>query len=71
MTYRRILHGAKFWFWVALFLAYSAGTVSLLAHDAQLHRVRHEQMQAVSVMVPMPFTQGFTGQHGGRPGCSR
>jgi len=30
MNYRRILHGAKFWFWVALFVAYSAGAVGLV-----------------------------------------
>lgn len=23
MNYRRFLHGAKFWFWVVLFVAYS------------------------------------------------
>lgn len=40
MTYRRILHGAKFWFWVALFVAYSAGAVGLLMIDTQEDRYR-------------------------------
>ena len=40
MKYRRILHGAKFWFWVALFVAYSAGSVGLLMIDTQEDRYR-------------------------------
>lgn len=40
MKYRRILHGAKFWFWVALFVAYSAGAVGLLIIDTQEDRYR-------------------------------
>lgn len=40
MKYRRILHGAKFWFWVALFVAYSAGAVGLLMIDTQEDRYR-------------------------------
>lgn len=40
MKYRRILHGAKFWFWVALFVAYSAGAVGLLLIDTQEDRYR-------------------------------
>jgi len=40
MNYRRVLHGAKFWFWVALFVAYSAGAVGLLMIDTQEDRYR-------------------------------
>jgi len=40
MKYRRLLHGAKFWFWVALFFAYSAGAVGLLMVDTQEDRYR-------------------------------
>ena len=40
MTYRRFLHGAKFWFWVVLFLAYSAGAVGLLMIDTYEDRYR-------------------------------
>ena len=40
MKYRRIPHGAKFWFWVALFVAYSAGAVGLLMIDTQEDRYR-------------------------------
>jgi len=40
MKYRRFLHGAKFWFWVALFMAYSAGAVGLLMVDTQDDRYR-------------------------------
>ncbi|MDH0862860.1 hypothetical protein N5D04_22055, partial [Stenotrophomonas sp. GD03882] len=41
MNYRRFLHGAKFWFWVALFVAYSAGAVGLLMIDTYEDRYRH------------------------------
>jgi len=40
MNYRRILHGAKFWFWVALFVAYSAGAVGLVMIDTYDDRYR-------------------------------
>lgn len=40
MNYRRFLHGAKFWFWVALFVAYSAGAVGLLMIDTYEDRYR-------------------------------
>jgi len=35
-----MLHGAKFWFWVALFVAYSAGAVGVLMVDTQEDRYR-------------------------------
>ena len=41
MNYRRFLHGAKVWFWVALFVAYSAGAVGLLMIDTYEDRYRH------------------------------
>lgn len=41
MNYRRFLHGAKFWFWVALFVPYSAGAVGLLMIDTYEDRYRH------------------------------
>jgi cytochrome b subunit of formate dehydrogenase len=40
MNYRRFLHGAKFWFWVALFVAYSAGAVGLVMIDTYEDRYR-------------------------------
>ena len=40
MNYRRFLHGAKFWFWVALFVAYSAGAVGLVMIDTYDDRYR-------------------------------
>lgn len=40
MKYGRWMHGAKFWFWVALFFAYSAGAVGLLMVDTQEDRYR-------------------------------
>ncbi len=40
MNYRRFLHGAKFWFWVVLFVAYSAGAVGLLMIDTYEDRYR-------------------------------
>jgi hypothetical protein len=40
MNYRRFLHGAKFWFWVALFVAYSAGAVGLVLIDTYDDRYR-------------------------------
>ncbi|WMJ70704.1 hypothetical protein [Stenotrophomonas sp. 24(2023)] len=41
MNYRRFLHGAKFWFWVVLFVAYSAGAVGLLMIDTYEDRYRY------------------------------
>ncbi|WIA61485.1 hypothetical protein [Stenotrophomonas sp. BIO128-Bstrain] len=50
MNYRRILHGAKFWFWVALFLAYSAGAVGLVMIDTYDDRYRSlSKVQLTSV----------------------
>ena len=40
MNYRRFLHGAKFWFWVALLVAYSAGAVGLVMIDTYDDRYR-------------------------------
>lgn len=41
MNYRRFVHGAKFWVWVVLFVAYSAGAVSLLLIDTYEDRYRN------------------------------
>ena len=50
MNYRRILHGAKFWFWVALFVAYSAGAVGLVMIDTYDDRYRsRSKVQLTSV----------------------
>ncbi|MFY0182742.1 hypothetical protein CEE60_09545 [Stenotrophomonas maltophilia] len=50
MNYRRILHGAKFWFWVALFVAYSAGAVGLVMIDTYDDRYRSlSKVQLTSV----------------------
>jgi len=50
MNYRRILHGAKFWFWVALFVAYSAGAVGLVMIDTYEDRYRSlSKVQLTSV----------------------
>lgn len=47
MNYRRFLHGAKFWFWVALFVAYSAGAVGLLMIDT--YEARYRQLSKVEL----------------------
>ncbi|WP_305805276.1 hypothetical protein [Stenotrophomonas sp. YIM B06876] len=50
MNYRRLLHGAKFWVWVALFVAYSAGAVGLLLIDTYETRYRNlSQVKLTSV----------------------
>ncbi|MGV8960017.1 MAG: hypothetical protein ACOH1V_06485 [Stenotrophomonas sp.] len=50
MNYRRLLHGAKFWVWVALFVAYSAGAVGLLLIDTYETRYRNlSQVRLTSV----------------------
>ncbi|MGH8054982.1 MAG: hypothetical protein ACREP4_13795 [Stenotrophomonas sp.] len=40
MNYRRLLHGAKFWVWVVLFVAYSAGAVGVVLIDTYEDRYR-------------------------------
>lgn len=40
MNYRRLMHGAKFWFWVVLFVAYSAGAVGVVLIDTYEDRYR-------------------------------
>ncbi|WP_269792798.1 hypothetical protein [Stenotrophomonas sp. Iso1] len=40
MNYRRFLHGAKFWVWVVLFVAYSAGAVGVVLIDTYEDRSR-------------------------------
>ncbi len=40
MNYRRILHGARFWIWVLLFVAYSVGAVGVLLIDTYEDRYR-------------------------------
>lgn len=50
MNYRRFLHGAKFWFWVVLFVAYSAGAVGLVMIDTYEDRYRSlSKVQLTSV----------------------
>jgi len=58
MKYRRILHGAKFWFWVALFVAYSAGAVGLLMIDTQEDRYRRLSTVALTKVQSEPETRG-------------
>lgn len=41
MNYRRFLHGAKFWVWVVLFVAYSVGAVGMLLIDTDEGRYRN------------------------------
>jgi len=41
MNRRQLMRGAKFWFWVVLFVAYSAGAVGLLIVDTYEDRYRH------------------------------
>lgn len=53
MNYRRFLHGAKFWFWVVLFVAYSAGAVGLVMIDTYEDRYRSlSKVQLTSVKAP-------------------
>ncbi|MET0290034.1 MAG: hypothetical protein ABW178_10445 [Pseudoxanthomonas sp.] len=40
MNYRRMLRGARFWFWVVLFVAYGAGAVGILIVDTMEERYR-------------------------------
>ncbi|MGE8233950.1 MAG: hypothetical protein ACN6OR_11215 [Stenotrophomonas sp.] len=40
MNYRRFMHGAKFWIWVVLFVAYSAGAVGVVLIDTYEDRYR-------------------------------
>ncbi len=50
MNYRRFLHGARFWFWVVLFVAYSAGAVGLVMIDTYDDRYRSlSKVQLTSV----------------------
>ncbi len=41
MNYRRWLHGAKFWFWVLLFVAYSAAAVGIVMVDTAETRFKN------------------------------
>ncbi|KRG44319.1 hypothetical protein ARC78_05890 [Stenotrophomonas pictorum JCM 9942] len=50
MNYRRFLRGAKFWIWVVLFVAYSAGAVGVLLIDTYESRYRNlSQVKLTSV----------------------
>lgn len=40
MNYRRFVHGAKFWIWVLLFVAYSVGAVGIMLIDTYEDRYR-------------------------------
>jgi len=50
-----MLHGAKFWFWVVLFVAYSAGAVGVLMVDTQEDRYRLlSKVATTTVNTPQP-----------------
>ena len=40
MNYRNVVHGAKFWIWVVLLVAYSAGAVGVVLIDTYEDRYR-------------------------------
>lgn len=63
MTYRRLLHGAKFWFWVVLFMAYSAGAVGLVMIDTYEDRYRS--------LSKVKMTSVTTGEEVRRAGASQ
>lgn len=53
MKHRRFLHGARFWLWVALFLAYSAGAVGVFLFDTHEDRYRNlSQVKLTTVDSP-------------------
>ncbi len=49
MNYRRLVHGAKFWLWVVLFVAYSAAAVSIVMIDTADHRYQPLSVKSTSV----------------------
>lgn len=49
MNYRRLAHGAKFWFWVALFVAYSAAAVGIVMIDIADHRYQPLSVKSTTV----------------------
>ncbi|WP_115045365.1 hypothetical protein [Xanthomonas arboricola] len=49
MNYRRLAHGAKFWFWVALFVAYSAAAVGIVMIDTADHRYQPLSVRSTTV----------------------
>lgn len=49
MNYRRLAHGAKFWFWVALFVAYSAAAVGIVMIDTADHRYQPLSVKSTTV----------------------
>ncbi|MDO7934208.1 hypothetical protein [Xanthomonas euvesicatoria] len=49
MNYRRVAPGAKFWLWVALFVAYSAAAVSIVMIDTADHRYQPLSVKSTSV----------------------
>ena len=54
MKHRRFLHGARFWLWVALFLAYSAGAVGVFLFDTHEDRYRNlSQVKLTTVESPL------------------
>lgn len=63
MTYRRLLYGAKFWFWVVLFMAYSAGAVALVMIDTYEDRYRS--------LSKVKMTSVTTGEEVRRAGASQ
>ncbi|KAB7771056.1 hypothetical protein [Xanthomonas maliensis] len=49
MNVRRWVHGAKFWFWVALFVAYSAAAVGVVMIDTADHRYQPLSVKLTTV----------------------
>ena len=56
MKHRRLLHGARFWLWVGLLLAYSAGAVGVFLLDT--HEDRYRSLSLVKLTtVQSPVEQ--------------
>jgi hypothetical protein len=54
VNYRRMLRGARFWFWVVLFVAYGAGAVGIVILDTMEDRFRElPKVQLTSVESDM------------------
>ncbi|WP_313318231.1 hypothetical protein [Stenotrophomonas sp.] len=47
MNYRRFLHGAKFWIWVVLLVAYSAGAVGVVLIDT--YEARYSRLSKIKL----------------------
>ncbi|MEE7546890.1 hypothetical protein HF319_07500 [Xanthomonas sp. Kuri4-1] len=63
MKYRRWVHGAKFWLWVALFVAYSAAAVGVIMIDTADHRYqRLSQVRLTTVGADEQVRRSGAGQ---------